>query len=312
MKLKKSLLIVPAMGTLLLAAAGSVGGTVAWFSANTTYDATAGQFAVGALDGNLSVALTNIHGTTCNTNERTVTVADGDYLADASFNIDTGVLYTDTGNSSGVATGFKVLDTMTTAGAITDANWFAKENYNTPGTSDMHWAVAWKMSFTYTMPSTGLRQNLYFDYVSSGGTHNDVTEALRHTYKGFRLGFFPLTSTYAAGTKRVWAPFLPSDTTASSVTYVSGTAAANTTACTSSNLILKKTGTLAPAKDADYSSSEGANFLGQFDAGHANNDVTLEMACVAWYEGTDSNVVSDAVKSIVDDLAMYFYVLPNS
>ena len=311
MKLKKSLLIVPALGTLLLAAAGSVGGTVAWFSANTTYDATAGQFAVGALDGNLSVALTNIHGTTCNTGTRTVTVADGDYLADASFNITSGVLYTDTGNSSGVATGFKVLDTMSAAGAITDANWYAKENFT--GTSDMHWAVAWKMAFTYTMPTTGIQQNLYFDNKASGGTHNDAQEAAYHTYKGFRLAFFPLTSTNATPVGRIWAPFLASNTTASSVTYVSGTGAANTTACTSANLILPAgEAALAPAKDAEYSNSTASNYLGSFAAGHPNTDITMNIACVAWYEGTDANVVSDAVKSIVDDLAMYFYVLPNS
>ncbi len=312
MKLKKSLLIVPAMGTLLLAAAGSVGGTVAWFSANTEYNMTAGQFAVGALDGNLSVALTNIHGTTCNDTSKTVTVTTGDLLADASFNLTSGVLYTDSGNNNGTATGFTALNTLAADGTITDANWYAKQNFS--GELDMHWAIAWKMSFTYAMPSTGIQQNLYFDNKTSGATKTEGTEgAALFTYKGFRLAFFPLTSTDATPVARVWAP-LTSETDVTKLKYVSGTTSSSTTAYTTGNMMLKlgTDDTLAPAKTAASSNSTGANYLGCFEAGHANTNVTMNMACVAWYEGLDSNVVSSASKDIVTQLAMYFYVLPNS
>lgn len=57
-KLKKSLLVVPALGVLMLAAAGSVGGTVAWFSSVNTFETDVSSFAVGRVDGNLDVTMT--------------------------------------------------------------------------------------------------------------------------------------------------------------------------------------------------------------------------------------------------------------
>ena len=61
--MKKSLLIAPALGVLVLAAAGSVGGTVAWFTANTEWTMTAQTFAITKLDGSLSATLTADIGT---------------------------------------------------------------------------------------------------------------------------------------------------------------------------------------------------------------------------------------------------------
>ena len=59
-KLKKSLLVVPALGVLMLAAAGSVGGTVAWFSSVNTFETEVSTFAVGRVAGNLSVTMTPV------------------------------------------------------------------------------------------------------------------------------------------------------------------------------------------------------------------------------------------------------------
>lgn len=56
--LKKSLLVVPALGVLMLAAAGSVGGTVAWFSSVNSFSTKVSDFAVGRVQGNLNVRLT--------------------------------------------------------------------------------------------------------------------------------------------------------------------------------------------------------------------------------------------------------------
>ncbi len=62
-KLKKSLLVVPALGVLMLAAAGSVGGTVAWFSSVNTFNTAISSFSVGRVNGNLSVEMTADRGT---------------------------------------------------------------------------------------------------------------------------------------------------------------------------------------------------------------------------------------------------------
>ena len=42
--MKKSKIIVPALGLLLLSTAASVSGTVAWFTANRTYNTTISSF----------------------------------------------------------------------------------------------------------------------------------------------------------------------------------------------------------------------------------------------------------------------------
>ncbi len=63
MKTKKSLLIAPALGVLLLAAAGSVSGTVAWFSASRVFKTEVGNFSVVEIDGNLNVTMAAGQGT---------------------------------------------------------------------------------------------------------------------------------------------------------------------------------------------------------------------------------------------------------
>ncbi len=55
--MKKSKVLIPAMALLLFSTAASITGTVAWFTSSRTFTMSAGQFEVAKLDGSLNVTL---------------------------------------------------------------------------------------------------------------------------------------------------------------------------------------------------------------------------------------------------------------
>ena len=83
--MKKSKIIVPALGLLLLSTAASVSGSVAWFTANRVYGFTAGEFAVVNTKDNLNCTLAEGFGTDVNNGSSSVAVETGKKLTDASF-----------------------------------------------------------------------------------------------------------------------------------------------------------------------------------------------------------------------------------
>ena len=83
--MKKSKIIVPALGILLLSTAASISGTVAWFTANRTFNFTAGEFAVVNTKNNLNAVLASGIGTTADNEDHKVDVNASYTLTDASF-----------------------------------------------------------------------------------------------------------------------------------------------------------------------------------------------------------------------------------
>ena len=84
--MKKSKVIIPALGVLILSTAASVTGTVAWFTANRTATITAGEFAVVKTGNDLSVTLgTGVGTAVTNGVNPSVTTTSGYKLTDASF-----------------------------------------------------------------------------------------------------------------------------------------------------------------------------------------------------------------------------------
>ena len=55
--MKKSKVLIPALGVLILSTAASVTGTVAWFTASRTYNTTIGDFAVVKTNADLKCTL---------------------------------------------------------------------------------------------------------------------------------------------------------------------------------------------------------------------------------------------------------------
>ena len=86
MKNKKSKIIVPALGLILLSTAASISGSVAWFTANRTATVTAGEFAVIKTGDDLKVVLGAGVGTNDPGQGTSITTKTDYKLTDSSFN----------------------------------------------------------------------------------------------------------------------------------------------------------------------------------------------------------------------------------
>ncbi|MBQ9458154.1 MAG: hypothetical protein IJU64_06635 [Bacilli bacterium] len=298
---KKSLLVVPALGVLLLAAAGSVGGTVAWFSSVTSATVEGSVFEVKPMGGDLSVTMSNAIGgtTTDNGDSHTFVMATGDVLTHASYDHEAGTIYTASSeNNSGVR---RVVASGDAASA-----WKAKDDFETG--KDMWWAVSWQMTFTYKFNTEGAAL-LFFDPNSAVAAQEE--SAVEDTIKGFRVAFVGATPTAnSVANKRVWAPKrATNDATPANQPHYVDDATAYTIATNytggktytgktimASNTMEAKHGE-GTALTTDYSTGDSAEYtcLGKF--GKATEDATqtaLTFTVVVWFEGTDPSIVSTA------------------
>ena len=341
--MKKSLLVVPAMGVLLLAAAGSVGGTVAWFSSNSSAEIQASTFQATIIDGDLSVAVSSGKGTVASGN--TVTVgAFGDFaeghargdvgLTHASYDHINGTLYT---ISSEETLGIRNVTSVSNWEAKTGSHAGTGEQAGTTFEDKVYWAVSWKMVFSYTFASES-KVGLFFDNAAQGGStvvsnaNNKPTSPAPalDTLKSFRIAFVGTTtsSETTSGSNvnaRVWAPNQAAnkcayiDATAAQTAYT--TATTNETAYTypttgtSYNGDLINSGTTAsrPAQGQAVSDHTLDLYqLGVFSAtssGESPSSVAtakLDITAVAWFEGTDENTVNAAfLDSVVANMKFY-------
>lgn len=310
MKLKKSLLIVPAMATMLLAAAGSVGGTVAWFSANTTFDTEISSFKVVRLDGDLECTMAAGTGTTLTGS--TISVTTNSELTHGSFDHNSGNVYTKIGTNNYVSRG----TVASSDGTVSGGTGLVAGSYTVSSTTHtVYHAVTWSMTFTYRLPvaaSSATNTNLYFDLANSAVTvrSTDTNESeLKETSKGFRLAFYPQTSN-KTGTntqqKHVWADLQTSDK-CKYVKLVDETPTPNTAYTTSELLDSSASESIAtqPSGPSDKNYCLG-QFI-QFDGGVSS----ISFTCVAWFEGEDENVVN-ASKMQTVKAGLAFYTLPNA
>lgn len=236
--MKKSKIIIPALGVLALSTAASITGTVAWFTANRTATITAGNFAVVKTGGDLSVTLGSGVGVAAgNIDNSTKTISGlAGSLTDASFNhTNAKVVVPNSGKT-------KVLEAV----ALGDGQFANKMVRDT----NIYSAITWDMTFSVTFPSTTanlLDLGLFLDtnhaetYAhevvsveigdSLAGLYNNVActgdpidsgtaDATGTYYRkvptatglGFRLAFVPTniassgTLTTNIGYTKVWAP----------------------------------------------------------------------------------------------------------
>ena len=244
---KKSLLVVPALGVLLLAAAGSVGGTVAWFSSVSSINTEISSFQATRLDGNLSV----VFGADANRGTELINDSDasegvqiisGSKMTHASFDhvVSGGKLST---VSSETASKLREVATLNSVGA----EWKAKTGLG-GGTYDVYWAVYWTMTFSYNF-ALEAKADLFLDpssvlsYTSSAPAYDAANtyavgtavkkdgvvyvcktaitsahawdaeewDATEDTVKGLRIAFLDAgtATTDSSVAPRVWAPYRP-------------------------------------------------------------------------------------------------------
>lgn len=301
--MKKSKIIIPALGMLLLSTAASVSGTVAWFTTVSTAQANITSFAVRKLGGDLDYTVAAGTGTkkSDNSNPKSAIELDGTNpaLCDSSYDHLAKLDYKANSNASAF-----------TALASDESNW------TVTGTDQVtYYAVSWTYTFTYTFGGDTTAVNLYLDSQASTVTATKTDDTAigasgNQTYKGFRIAFINASASRAV----VWAKnqsaanckFIDADTTIDAGVYSNNGVYSNANSSSAAGDLLDSTG-LAVVSENGNGSTARADYLGQFTS--AANTVTIK--CVAWYEGTDPNVVNGAEMDKVS-AAMTFYTRPNA
>ena len=294
--MKKSKIIIPALGMLLLSTAASVTGTVAWFTTVSSANANITNFAVRKLGGDLSYVVAPLTGTQKSdaSSDTSAIVLKGTNpaLCDASYNHLTGDLWKANSNASA----FSALESES------DAHWSVTSADPAQVT---YYAVSWQYTFTYAFGGDSTAMNLYFDAAASTCTGTQVTAAsgtqTEQTYKGFRIAFI----NSAASRKVVWAE----NQASSNCHYVTATDTAtgsyfNVDSTSQAGDLIDSTSMTAIAENGSGTTTR-ADYLGQFTT--TTNTITIK--CVAWFEGTDPNIVNGARMDQVS-AAMTFYTRP--
>ena len=161
--MKKSKIIVPALGLLLLSTAASVSGTVAWFTANRVYGFTAGEFAVVNTKDNLSCQLGAGFGTAVDNETNAVSVTGGKILTDASLDhTDTTVpIIIPDGEGKKVGAKVELAD-------IADQDARATDTYS---------AFSWTATFSIAFGGTATEDvGLFFDFADDDSYANSFVK----------------------------------------------------------------------------------------------------------------------------------------
>ena len=314
--MKKSKIIVPALGIIALSTAASITGTVAWFTASKTAQISAGEFAVTKTSNNLKVALTKGAGTSINGN--TVEVLDYHKLTDASFSHLNRMVYIpdEEGDAIDATHSFSVDSATTGTGASTVAaaadirSTYVDAQSNTNKVLSV---MTWDMEVTVEFGSVGgdmalyLKQSSKVEVKKTGGntptwseSESDMTTAL-----GFRVAFIPLTvgndSDESKGAQyRVWAEHQ----VAAKCKHISAPTDAMTGVAYAEKYLVHKDYTAALPNSEEFEWDTGTkqakdrpDCLGKFTFSE-NSQVKLNYRVVCWYEGTDENIVN---RSSVDE-----------
>ena len=312
--MKKSKIIVPALGLLLLSTAASVSGTVAWFTASRFATINTGAFAVVQTDGTLTA--TPYYGVGTAVSGTTVNPVDGAKLGDVSFNPATKQLWTDTGDGTAYRTIGDTDDYLTQPAT----NGLGTHVYKINDTT--FYAYTWKITLSYTWGADFTTLNVFFDYSATGSSMTAAAQAggtlQNETSKGLRIAMI--------GTSRtaVFAGLQTADNL-SAVTSTSATAAYGATGATSADFsyfastsyakgnVLAASATAkasyVKAVDGDASQNTREDYLGSIT--HANATDTMDIYCVAWYEGTDPQIVNNKEMEQVTS-ALKFYAALNA
>ena len=305
--MKKSKLIVPAaLAVMLLSTAASVTGTVAWFTVNRAVDTYTGNFSVESVDGNLSLTAAAVTGTT--ESNGVVSIASGAKMTDASYDASTGNLYRHpytAAETNALATGHTFVEKTES-----EANWKRTVTVNTTSTV-YYYAVSWTYTFTYVYGSDTNTLNLYLStdsgksyFTKESANRNATGDHTEQTWKGFRIAF--INSAASTGSTVVWAQQQIGD----NVKHIHATNTAETGVAQDSGVKVLASDT-APANTVLETAESGGtsvnNYIGQF----TSSVTSITVKCVAWFEGTDPNVINEAEMDTVS-AHMRFFVRPHS
>ena len=286
--MKKSKVIIPALGVLVLSTAASITGTVAWFTASRDATVSVGEFAVVSTDGNLAATLTAgvgtaVSGTTVSPKQVSSKPIK---LGDASFNPATHQLWNNKGNSTSSFVTVGNTTSHSTADSGSHAWMYSS--------GKVYHAVSWKVTLTYTWGEDFTTLNIFFNYDTADTEHNstmtgskqtDAESATDKTYEGYRIALI-------CGSREIVYAGLKNSSAASEVKTVTGASATGATSSVADTVVYKDS-TLTRAEDGDANQTSRADYLGQITHTTDAESNSVDIWCVAWYEGTDPKVVND-------------------
>ncbi len=277
--MKKSKIIVPALGILLLSTAASISGTVAWFTASRTFSTSVSEFGVGSIDGQLKATVAAGVGTKVGTNDSTIEFAVDDtpsVLTDASYYSTGRVVYTDDAvvTEAGGGTNTTAFYLVGTDGTRTAANLKA----GSKDSKDYYYAVTWTITLKYEGSATSNNVHMLFDSTESSITVTSSSEGTdKHLDIGNGIRFnFEVNS----ASKVNYAPLRETS-------GVNNVASATTTQATQQLIASDTTITKLPDNKTATVAATHKEYLGT-----TAPDENFVVTVTAWLEGTDADVLS--------------------
>lgn len=292
-KFKKSKIIVPALALITATTVASVTGTVAWFTATRAVSVSTNEFVATKLESKLNVNCSAGVGTTASNASVTVNgkLTHGSYDAKTSAS---GSLYVAKINDTDTTKidEYKDLgierDTQQKTATTSENKWLARFTED----SQTWYGVSWKMTFSLEENTTGQTDYLIFD--PSGSSYNIASTTT--TAPGIRIALMTESQCIVFGN---------SDTK----THTKGTQSTDVESFT--NYVKAGTTVTKLADDGDTVSSSN------YTLGSVSKTTSLDVTCVAWYEGSDTNVADKigeteiTMSTVTSTLAFYTRYVRN-
>lgn len=263
--MKKSKIIVPALGILAFSTAAAVTGTVAWFTANRQGHIENSAITAYNPEAGLSIVLSeNTSGVDITSNPG---AAAHGYLRDASVDMANDVVYGSKLGADGE------LDSTTPYKVISDANYVGGQLSD--GTTNFYYANKYTATFSLTTTTSNDSYGLIYDNSLSSHTGTDAIKA------ALRIGFFVSNSTYF-----VINPFRASvDTT--SINFVNST---TTATGTYSGHAIYSGDTSASSIGAEAAAATVSANIGYL--GTLTKTGSISATVYTWFEGLDPDCVN--------------------
>lgn len=282
--MKKTRIIAPALAIIAFSTAASIAGSVAWFTASRQVTINAGNYAVVKTNSNLTYTMANGVGTTTNAAGNTVTFTGK--LTHGSFSHTQGKVYTPAGDGKSIAK-----ETALTANNFADEMLVTTLTVNEQSVP-VYTAATFNITFTMNFGQGEKDKGLFLNNTAEQSSFTVSNSASPVTAKGFRMAFYPAAAS-TDGVAKVFADLQES----SKCKFVNGTTSSDMdgTAYTAGHLIDKDYNAALPDSQTTRETAIArADYLGLFRAPAANADpkVSLTYTVVAWYEGTDENIVN--------------------
>lgn len=279
---KSKFVILPALATLVLTGVASVTGTVAWFTANRTVSAAASQFKAEAEGGALSITTSALTGTTISLEDSNNIVVDG-VLTHGSYDFTN--LYTVT-ILDGEPTTYGSLDGATQ----NNSKWLA---YTKTDSTKVWYGVSWKWTISYNAVSADDKIAVILDQKES--KYSDATDV----NGGFEIAMSANSKQIVFGNNDVRTHV----SAAGEITGGTGATATFTDADNLHYLTNSNSYTRKADKQTEATYTADGGYIATLDSTTQSVDVT----CVAWYEGTDPVAVTDKITETAIKADFTFY-----